>query len=66
MPLFKGGIFASGGFMDWAFNYIAWKPYKLILFGCYKDYDYCEEETRKCISIVDRFLIRMMYGQDDR
>ena len=49
---------------EWAFNYIAWHPNKLILFGCYKDYDYCEEDVQQCIRTVDNAIKRMMYGLD--
>lgn len=60
MPSFKGGIFVSGGLVrEWAFNYIAWQPRKLILFGCYKDYDYCEPDIKECIRVVDDAINKM-------
>lgn len=45
---------------EWAFNYIAWQPRKLILFGCYKDYWYCEDDIKQCIDTVDTIILRML------
>lgn len=49
---------------EWAFNYIVWKPNKLILFGCYKDYDYCEPDVQQCIRTVDMAITRMINMRD--
>ena len=67
MPSFRGGIFVCGGLVDeWAFNYIPWQPRKLILFGCYKDYWYCEPETKECIDAVDTIILNMIKSGIDK
>ena len=61
MPLLKGGIFVSGGLVrEWAFNYIAWQPGKLVSFGLLKRYYYCSDEERACVIEVDHAIMKMI------
>lgn len=52
---------------DWAFNYLQWRPNKLILFGCTKDIEYCDPQLQEVICIVDIFIARMIiYARDKK